>query len=56
VISALLWYELFSSALKGMGSEINPYDICVANKIIDGSQCTIVWYVDDIKYLMLNRV
>ena len=32
-----------------MGFEINPYDPCVANKIVDGSQCTIAWYVDDIK-------
>ena len=28
---------------------INPYDPCVANKIINGSQCTIAWYVDDKK-------
>ena len=49
VVSVLLCYELFSSTLKGMGFEINSYDMCVVNKIIDGSQCTIVWYVDDIK-------
>ena len=30
-------------------AEINPYDRCVANKVIDGKQCTIVWYVDDNK-------
>ena len=32
-----------------MGFEINPYDRYVANKIINGSQCTIVFYVDDNK-------
>jgi hypothetical protein len=32
-----------------MGFELNPYDPCVANKIIDGTQCTVVWYVDDNK-------
>jgi hypothetical protein len=42
VQSALLWYELFSSTLQGMGFELNPYDACVANKVIDGKQCTIV--------------
>ena len=26
---------------------VNPYDKCVANKIIDGDQCTISWHVDD---------
>jgi Reverse transcriptase (RNA-dependent DNA polymerase)/Zinc knuckle len=49
VKSALLWYELFSSTLEGLGFELNPYDPCVANKMIDGKQCTIVWYVDDTK-------
>jgi hypothetical protein len=32
-----------------MGFELNPYDTCVANKTIDGKQCTLVWYVDDTK-------
>jgi hypothetical protein len=49
VKSALLWYELFSSTLEGMGFVLNPYDTCVANKTIDGKQCTIAWYVDDNK-------
>ena len=31
------------------GFKINPYDRCVANKIINGKQCTIVFYVDDNK-------
>ena len=28
---------------------INPYDWCVANKQIDGRQCTLIWHVDDMK-------
>ena len=32
-----------------MGFEHNPYDPCVANKLVDGKQCTICWYVDDTK-------
>jgi hypothetical protein len=32
-----------------MGFKLNPYDPCVANKTINGKQCTIVWYVDDNK-------
>jgi Reverse transcriptase (RNA-dependent DNA polymerase) len=47
--SALLWYNLFVSTLKDMGFTINPYDPCVANKMIDDKQCTICWYVDDLK-------
>ena len=44
--SAMLWYNLYVTTLKGMGFELNPYDLCVANKITNGKQCTIVWYVD----------
>ena len=28
---------------------MNPYDISVANKTIDGRQCTIILPVDDLK-------
>ena len=49
VQSALLWYKLFTDTLKGMGFELNPYDPCVANAVIDNKQCTIAWYVDDNK-------
>ena len=45
--SALLWYELFTGELREMGFELNPYDKCVANKMINGKQCTIAWWVDD---------
>ena len=47
--SALLWYELYSSTLQDMGFKLNPYDKYVANKIIDGKQCTVVFNVDDNK-------
>jgi hypothetical protein len=45
--SALLWYTLYTEVLHKEGFEINPYDRCVANKVINGKQCTIGWYVDD---------
>ena len=47
--SALLWYDLYSSTLVKHGFKINPYDRCVANKVIKNKQCTIVFYVDDNK-------
>jgi len=52
--SALLWYELFMGTLQKMGFELNPYDPCVANKIVNGKPCTIVWYVDDNKFLHVD--
>ena len=47
--SALLWYNLFLDKLTKLGFKVNEYDRCVANKMINGKQCTIVWYVDDVK-------
>ena len=38
-----------------MGFEINPYDKCVANKMTNGKQCTIAWYVDDVKISHLDK-
>jgi hypothetical protein len=49
VKSALLWYNLFSTTLNEMGFVLNPNNPGVANKTIDGNQCTIVWYVEDTK-------
>ena len=28
---------------------LNPYDTCVTNCMINGKQCTILWYVDDLQ-------
>ena len=33
---ALLWYELYMSVIKETGLQINPYDMCVTNKDING--------------------
>ena len=49
VKSVLLWYHLFHDTLQDLGFTLNPYDPCVANAQINGSQCTIVWYVNDNK-------
>ena len=32
-----------------MGFVINPYNPCVANKMVNGSQMTVTWNVDDPK-------
>jgi Reverse transcriptase (RNA-dependent DNA polymerase) len=47
--AALLFWRLLTSKLVAMGFKINPYDWCVANKTINGKQCTILWHVDDLK-------
>ena len=51
---ALLLYIKFVENLKSIGFQINPYDPCVANKIVDGAQLTVVWHVDDLKVIHLD--
>ena len=41
--------------LKRLGFKLNNYDNCVANKNINGSQCTITWHVDDLKMSHRDR-
>ena len=52
--AALLFYNKLVSALKSKGFTVNPYDPCVANCEIDGSQMTVVWHVDDMKVSHAN--
>ena len=47
--AALLFWKKVTMKLKQWGFEVNPYDWCVMNKTIDGTQCTILWHVDDLK-------
>lgn len=47
--AALLFWKLLTKQLLEWGYTINPHDWCVANKTIDGKQCTILWHVDDMK-------
>ena len=45
----LFWENLSKYLTEELGFTINPYDSCVANKTINGSQCTVLWHVDDLK-------
>jgi hypothetical protein len=47
--SALLFYRKLVANLECSGFVINLYDPCVANKVINGKQMTVCWYVDDLK-------
>ena len=49
LVSAMRFYKKLSSDLKRKGYTINPYDPCVANKMINGKQHTVTWHVDDLK-------
>ena len=46
--SALLFYRKLVADLQSVGFTLNPYDPCVANKLVNGKQLTVLWHVDDI--------
>ena len=47
--SAMLFYKKLRADLEDYGFVVNPYDPCVANMTVKGSQMTVVWHVDDLK-------
>ena len=49
VESPMLWFQKLSNDLKSQGFEPNPYDPCVVNKKVNGTNLTVVWHVDDLK-------
>ena len=48
VESSELWFQKLTGDLKALGFVANDRDRCVLNKTIEGKQCTLVIYVDDI--------
>ena len=51
----LLWEDITDHLVNKLGFIVNPYDMCVANKVIEGKQCTILWHVDDFKVSHPNK-
>jgi hypothetical protein len=47
-VAMRFWKDL-TGYLEMLGFVLNLYDNCVANKTIDGTQCMILWHVDDLK-------
>ena len=47
--SSLLYYKKFRKDIESIGFKVNPYDPCVANRIVNGKQHTVTWHVDDLK-------
>jgi hypothetical protein len=55
-MSAMLFYKKLVSDLQSYGFELNPYDPCVANKMVHGSQMTVSCHVDDLKISHKNPI
>ena len=47
--AAIQFWKKLTQQLVQWGFVINAYDQCVANKVVNGSQFTITWHVDDLK-------
>jgi len=47
--------SLISDTLVEWGFKMNDYDKCVANKTINGKQCTIIWHVDNLKISHMKK-
>ena len=46
--ASLLWYKKFKADLESIGFVFNPYDPCVANRMVNDKQQTIRFHVDDL--------
>jgi hypothetical protein len=49
MVASLLNYRKFVKSLTNIDFVMNPYDPCVANKMIEGDQMNICFHVDDCK-------
>ena len=49
LIVSLLFYQNLRKHLESIGFRVNPYDPCVANKMICDKQIKTTWHVDDLK-------
>jgi hypothetical protein len=47
MVAALLYYKKFVKSLKSKGFKLNPYNPCMANKIIEGKQIMVCFHVDN---------
>ncbi len=52
--SALFFYLKLVADLEGQGFCLNPYNPCVANKVINGKQKSLTFRVNDIKILHID--
>ncbi len=49
MVAALLYYKNFVKSLVTHGLKLNPYNVCVTNKIVKGRQIPVCFHVDDCK-------
>jgi hypothetical protein len=55
LMAALLWYKQFRADLEEIGFVFNPYEPCVANRLVMSKQHTVRFHVDDLKSSHVDR-
>ena len=48
LLASLLWFKKWKADLEGIGFIFNNYDPCVCNRMVDGTQHTVRFHVDDL--------
>ena len=54
LVSAMLFCFKLTKSLLSYSFELNPYNLCMATKIVNSEQLTICWHVDDLKSSHIN--
>ena len=44
LVSTMLFYQKLTKTLLSYSFELNPYDPCVVNKMVNGEQLTVCWH------------
>jgi hypothetical protein len=52
--SLLLYYKKFRKDLKRIGLIVNSYNLCVANRIVNGKQHMVTYHINNLKSRHMN--
>ena len=55
MVASLLYYKKFVKKLKRTGSQLNPYDPCVANRLVNEKNKIICFHVDNCGIIHQDR-
>ena len=49
MITSILYYKMDKKDIESIRFEVNPYNVCVANRMVSGKQHAVTWHMDDVK-------
>ena len=57
MIASILYYKKFRKDIESIGFELNPNDMSVVNRMVNGKQHTVTWnawHIDDVKSIHVD--